>query len=66
MKMIYTVLVVEDLTARMESLLNRFRVGMNEWDRSKTFEIHGGRVVNYTIVCTEETHDDIVHYLYNF
>ena len=65
MKSIYTVLVYENYTAQVESLLNRFRVGLNDWDRSKVFELNGERVVNYTIACTEDVHTSIVNYLYN-
>lgn len=61
MKRIYNALVYENSTAAMESVLNRFRVGLNDWDRSKVFEIQNRRVVNYTIVCDEETYQDIVN-----
>ena len=55
MKKIWYMLVVEDETVKMESLLNKFRVGLNEWDRTKTFLMEdGSKVVGYTIMCTEE------------
>lgn len=64
MKQIYTVLVYEQYTAHLESMLNSFRIGMNDWDRSKTFEFNGERVVNYTIMCTEEIYSSIMNLLY--
>ena len=53
MKNIYTLLVYEEQTNLVEKLLNTFHVGLNEWDRSKTFENRGYRMVNYTILCGE-------------
>jgi hypothetical protein len=60
MKQIYNVLVYENYTAKLESLLNGFRVGLNDWDRTKVFEIQNQRVVNYTIACDDETYKSIV------
>lgn len=54
MKMFYTMLVRENMTNVMEGLLNKFRIAMNDWDRTRV--LHYGNVgyVNYTIICTEE------------
>ena len=61
MKKVYTMLVTEMDTARMEKILNTFRVGLNDWDKSKVFTIQGFRMVNYTIVCEEELFTSIVN-----
>lgn len=65
MKQIYNVLVYEAYTARMESLFNRFRIGLNDWDRSKTFNLNGEQVVNYTIACTENVYTSLLNVYYN-
>lgn len=65
MKQIYNVLVYESYTAKMESLLNGFRVGLNDWDRTRVFELQNERVVNYTIACDDETYQSIINALNN-
>lgn len=65
MKLVYNLLVLENCTARVETLFNRLRVGLNDWDRSKVFELNGTRLVNYTIVCTREQYDSIKESMYN-
>ena len=56
MKKIWYMLVVKTEGTRMESLLNHFRVGLNDWDKTKTFQMEDGtELVGYTIMCTEET-----------
>lgn len=64
MKLFYTTLVDERLTVRMESLLNNLRVSLNDWGKTKAFDYFGARYVSYTIVCTEETYNTIMKYLY--
>lgn len=61
MKKIFTMLVVAEDTNRMESVLNTFRIGLNDWDRTKTFEIDGVKLVNYTILCEENQFTSIVN-----
>lgn len=61
MNKVYTILVSENETTRMEKTLNTFRIGLNDWDRSKTLEVQNVRVVNYTIVCSEELFASIVN-----
>lgn len=64
MKNIYTVAVYEDMTGRMESILNRFRISLKDWFRTETYMLGNERVVNYRIACTEETHISITRLLY--
>lgn len=54
MKKIYTLLVAAEESEKVEKLLNTFRIGLNEWDKTKTLEVHGHRLISYTIVCEEE------------
>lgn len=61
MKKIYTLLVEAEETNRVESILNTFRIGLNDWDRSKVFEVPGAKFVNYTILCEEDQFTSIVN-----
>ena len=55
MKKFYCILVREDQTTTMEKALNRFRIGLNEWDRTRVLYSDGVGYVNYTIICTDKT-----------
>lgn len=55
MNKIFNLLVKVEGTRKLESLLNTFRIGLNDWDKSKVFELQGRKVVNYTILTDEET-----------
>ena len=59
MKNFYAILVREEQTANMESVLNKFRVGLNEWDRTRVLYSNGHGYVNYTIICTEDVFKSI-------
>ena len=61
MKKVYTMLVGENETTNMEKTLNSFRIGLNEWDRTKMFDVQGSRFVNYTIICSEDQFESIVN-----
>ena len=61
MKQIYTLLVVAEDTHRVESILNAFRIELNDWDKTKMFKVPGARLVNYTILCTEDQFKSIVN-----
>ena len=63
-KLFYNLLVDERCVLQVESLLNRLRVGLNDWDKTKAFDYCGGRYVNYTIMCTSETYETITSHLY--
>ena len=43
----------------MEKTLNTFRIGLNDWDRSKIFNVNGRDVVTYMVLCDEDTHTSI-------
>ena len=60
MKRIFNMLVMDNDTARLESLLNSLRIGLNDWDKSKTFNIQNIRLINYTIICEEDVFTYIV------
>lgn len=61
MKRIFNMLVMENDTARLESLLNALRIGLNDWDKTKTFCTRDARFVNYTVVCEEDVFTYIVN-----
>lgn len=61
MKKVFTMLVGVTETERMEKTLNTFRIGLNDWDRSKAFDIYGQQCVNYTIICSEEVFNGIIY-----
>ena len=63
-KMFYTVLVDERNTARVESLLNSFRISLNDWGKTKAIENYGIKYVPYVILCTKENYDSIMNCLY--
>lgn len=65
MKDMFVKLVLVEDTAKMEKILNMYRVGLNDWDRSKVFNYKGSNLVNYTIMCTRETYDAIVSAMKN-
>lgn len=64
MKQIFTILVAAEHTNRVESILNAFRIGLNDWDRTRVFELNGMRYVNYTIVCEQHQYTAIVNQMY--
>jgi hypothetical protein len=45
----------------VENVLNKFRIGLNDWDRTKIFSnVRGHRdVVIYMVLCDEQTHESI-------
>ena len=61
MKKFYALLVREEQTDTMERTLNRFRIGLNDWDRTRVLYSNGVGHVNYTIICTEEEFKSIRH-----
>lgn len=59
-KKVFTALVTVDERERMEKVLNTYRIGLNDWDKTKTFDVQGNKVINYTIICEEDTFNNIV------
>lgn len=59
MKQVFVKVVWAEDTAKMEKTLNIYRVGLNDWDRTKVLNYNGRGIINYTIVCTQETYDAI-------
>lgn len=59
MKKFYNMVIREDQTVTMEKALNRFRIRLNEWDRTRVLYSNGVGYVNYTIICTDETYGSI-------
>lgn len=59
MKKIFTIVVTEEEGVKLEGLFNKFQIEMNDWEGSKIFEVQGFKLRTYTVVCDEETFNDI-------
>ena len=59
-RQLYNLSIVEDHANRLESLLVSFRIGFNDWDKTRVFETESGRLIVYTIFCKESTINSIV------
>lgn len=59
-KLVYTMLVVAEDRERMEKVLNTYRIGLDEWDKTKIFDLNGVKLINYTIVCENSVFNSIV------
>ena len=55
MKTLNALVVKPEECQKIEGLFNKFLIGMNDWDRSKKFEVKGREVVVYNVVCDEDT-----------
>ena len=55
MKEIYVKPISPDKTEKLEKLLNQFRIGLNDWDRTKVLNYNGRELVVYTVVCEKDT-----------
>lgn len=55
MNKLFTFLVTVEESTRLESLFNTFRIGLNDWDKSRIFEVQGKKLINYTVVTNEGT-----------
>lgn len=63
-KMVYTLLVVKESCAKVESILQRYRIGLNDWDKTKELRVCDGTMINYTIICEPTTYEDIMSTYY--
>ena len=54
MKKVFNMLVTVEEAVQLEKVLNTFRIGMNDWDKSKVFELRGYKLINYTLLCEED------------
>lgn len=59
MKTLNALVVKPEECQKIESLFNKFLIDMNDWDRSKKFEVKGCEVVVYNVVCDEDTYKSI-------
>lgn len=54
------IFVVEPTECNLiEGLFNKFKVGLNDWDRTKIFHVRGRDVVIYHVICDEDTQESI-------
>lgn len=61
MKNVYAVWVYEYEISKMDSVLNRFQIGVNDRDRSRVLDINGCKIVNYTIICDNNVFNSILN-----
>ena len=54
MKKLYTMYVAEHELANLESILNMYRIGLNERDHTRGFGTPGAMVYVYAFICTED------------
>ena len=60
MTKINALLVKKELVNTVEGALNKFRINLNDWDRSKVlYNSNGEGYVIYTIVCTKDQFESI-------
>lgn len=59
MTKINALLVKKELVSTVDGVLNKFRINLNDWDRSKVLYSNGEGYVIYTIVCTKDQFESI-------
>ena len=59
MKKFYAMLVRENQTADVERVLSKFRISLNDWDRTRVLYSNGNGYINYTIICTQDEFESI-------
>lgn len=59
MTKINALLVKKELVSTVDGVLNKFRINLNDWDRSKVLYNNGEGYVIYTIVCTKDQFESI-------
>ena len=60
MTKINALLVKKELVSRVDGALNKFRINLNDWDRSKVlYNNNGEGYVVYTIVCAKDQFESI-------
>lgn len=63
METLNTVAVEESQAVRFESLLNSFRISLENWDRTRALNVNGRRMVVYAVLCQKGTLDNILRYM---
>lgn len=56
---IFTMYLLENESAKMESVMNDYSDKIKYWDKSKIFTVQNTRIIIYTMVTDEETFLDI-------
>ena len=59
MTKINALLVKKELVSTVDGVLNKLRINLNDWDRSKVLYNNGEGYVIYTIVCTKDQFESI-------
>lgn len=61
MKNIYNITVYVGDSAKMESTLGAFRIGMNDWAKTRVLDWNGSKIISYTVLCDENTFESIMN-----
>ena len=56
---IFTMYLLENESAKMESVMNDYSDKIKDWEKSKIFTVQNMRIIVYTMVTDEETFLDI-------
>ena len=56
---IFTMYLLENESAKMESVMNDYSDKIKDWEKSKIFTVQYMRIIVYTMVTDEETFLDI-------
>ena len=56
---IFTMYLLENESAKMESVMNDYSDKIKDWEKSKIFTVQNTRIIVYTMVTDEETFLDI-------
>ena len=65
MKTVHVFVIKPEDCALMEKTLNMFRIGLNDWDKTKLLEVKGQNVHVYTVVCDEDVRLSIKNVIKN-
>lgn len=58
-KQVFCMTVVNEWCEVFESILSNFRIGLNNWDKTRPLNINGIFVSNYTVVCENNVWNNI-------
>lgn len=57
---LYTITALKSEKKQVEQILKDFRKDIVDSDKTKVFKVQGLLMINYTVVCSEETFSEIV------
>lgn len=66
MKNMYNMMVYINDAEKFEKALNRLRIGLNDWDKTRVMILNGERVVNYTVICEQSVCESIINIMRSY